>query len=163
MFIITAKVDKRRIITALAAAAIIVAVIVLLAAGFRLAAKTGDTETLSLSAVVKSEEQRIAYLETFGWEVGEKIEEQTITIPLEFNDVYTRYNELQISQGFDLTRYAGQEATRFTYEIMNYPYVDDTVVADIIVYRNQVIAGDVQCVSAENGFMNGLEYPETAE
>jgi len=47
------------------------------------------------------------------------------------------------------------EAMRYTYEILNYPTGDKGIVADIIIYRNSVIAGDVQS-TALNGFMHGL-------
>ena len=49
---------------------------------------------------------------------------------------------------------------RYTYKILNYPGEAD-VVADIIVFRNQVIAGDVQSV-ALYGFMHGLSMPESS-
>jgi hypothetical protein len=43
--------------------------------------------------------------------------------------------------------------------VLNYPDYDDTVVADIIVYNNMVIGGDIQA-TAMDGFMSGLEFPQ---
>ncbi len=157
MFVITAKVNRKKIMAALLGVVILAAVLILVFSGIR---KRGDAETAALTAVVKNAEQRVAYLESFGWQVGAAVEEQSITIPREFNQIYTEYNTLQKRQGFDLTQYGGLEATRYTYEIKNYPGVTGTVVADIIVYRNQVIAGDVQHVAAD-GFMTGLAFPGT--
>ena len=48
-------------------------------------------------------EERIAYLRSLGWEVEPTpILEQEITMPKDFPDVLTQYNELQRQQGFDL-------------------------------------------------------------
>ncbi len=155
MFIITAKLDKRKLLIAALIALVVVVAAVLIFSG-------GDSaEAASLSAVVKSNEQRVNYLKSFGWEVGdEPMEEQSVTIPREFKGAYSDYQELQRSQGFDLAKYSGLEATRYTYEVKNHPRATSNVVADIIVYRNEVIAGDIQCVSAD-GFMEGLKFPKT--
>lgn len=154
MFIFTAKFDKQKLIAAIMALIIIIAVIALITT-------KSDTavETYTSSLIVKNNDQRISYLESFGWEVSEEpIEQQTVIIPKDFSEVYQEYNKLQIKQGFDLTDYAGMEAERYTYQILNYPSSDSSVVADIIVYRNRVIAGDIQSVSM-NGFMSELNYP----
>ncbi len=155
MFVVTAKVNRRKLMAVLLGLAVVVAALVLL---FSNGVMGGEEETSALTAVVKTGQQRTAYLESFGWQVGELVEEQSITIPKKFNEVYTEYNTLQQSQGFDLSKYGGLEATRYTYEIKNYPGVTGRVVADIIVYRGQVIAGDVQHI-ASDGFMAGLTYP----
>ena len=49
------------------------------------------------------------------------------------------------------------EAVRYTYRILNYPE-NESVVADIIVFRNEIIAGDIQNNSLD-GFMAGLKFP----
>lgn len=150
MFVLTTKFDKRKIYIALAVIAVIVVAIVI----FSLPQKTAE-ESLSLDATVKSNEHRVTYLNSLGWDVeDEPLEKQTVIIPQEFGDVYSDYNQIQVNQGFDLSKYAGLEATRYTYKVLNHPSGDD-VVADIIVYRNQVIAGDIQS-TALDGFMTGL-------
>jgi len=50
------------------------------------------------------------------------------------------------------------EAVRYTYKVLNYPNAEN-VVADIIVFRNEVIAADVQSTSLD-GFMHGLKLAE---
>jgi hypothetical protein len=155
MFIFTAKVNRKKLLTGIIfiLAVIIVAVIVA-------AASRGATKEASLTSVVKTNEERVEYLKGLGWQVSdEPIDEQIITIPSEFDEVYTEYNELQKTQGFDLTKYAGLEATRYTYEVTNYPDTADRVVADIIVYRNRIVAGDVQS-TALDGFMESLTFPK---
>ena len=155
MFVYTAKFNKKKAIaTILFLAAILIAIILL--AGR--ASSNKAVESAALSAVVKNNGQRVKYLESLGWEVEKNaIEEQTVMIPREFTGTYEEYNGLQKKQGFDLSRYAGMEAVRYTYRILNYPE-NESVVADIIVFRNEIIAGDIQNNSLD-GFMAGLEFP----
>ena len=135
---------------ALVALAVVVAVILLLALKPSPAA-----ETAAPAGTVRSNEQRVTYLNALGWEVEpEPLEEQTVVIPRAFDGVYETYAQLQEAQGFDLAKYAGMEATRYTYRVLNHPSGDE-VVADILVYRDRVIAGDVQS-TALDGFMTGL-------
>ena len=156
MFIYTAKFSKKRAVIAVLILGIVLTSVILL-----VGSRHGDsTETAALSAVVRTNEDRIAYLEGLGWQVQtEPIETQTVVIPKTFDGVYETYNALQIQQGFDLSSYGGMEATRYTYQITNYPNSSDQVVADIVVYRNRIIAGDVQS-TALDGFMHGLAFPK---
>lgn len=163
MFIFTTKFSKRKAIVAvLILAAVLIAVILIAGAiGRSNASKT--KEAASLSAVVKNNDQRVNYLNSLGWEVDKSpLEEQKVIIPREFSDVYKKYNDIQKSQGFDLQRYGGIEAQRYTYRVHNYPGASGNVVADLIVYRNEIIAGDVQS-NAFDGFMVGLRYPRTLQ
>lgn len=159
MFIFTTKFNKKKAIVAvLVLAAILIAIILIAASNDRANAE----ETAALSAVVKNNDQRINYLKALGWEVDKTaLEEQNIVIPRDFSDVYKKYNEIQLAQGFDLSKYGGIEATRYTYKVLNFPGTSGNVVADIIVYRNEIIAGDVQS-NALDGFMVGLEFPSSA-
>lgn len=158
MFVYTAKLNKKRLYTAVIAVILIAAAILAIC----IVKGSGAVETLSTASVVKTNEQRVEYLENLGWQVdAEPIEEQTILIPTEFGEVYLEYNTLQTKQGFDLTKYSGCEAVRYTYSVLNHPTCTEGVVADIIVYRGRVIAGDVQSVTLD-GFMSTLDYPKTA-
>ena len=114
---------------------------------------------VSFTAVVKSDDDRVAFLRSLGWDVSDTpVEEQTVLVPTDFSGAYSDYNDLQLTQGFDLSKYGGLEAVRYTYEVYNHPDSTDTVVADILVYRNEVIGGDVKSTSLD-GFMQGLAYP----
>ncbi|MBQ8850540.1 MAG: DUF4830 domain-containing protein [Clostridia bacterium] len=106
---------------------------------------------------VKTNEDRIAFLSQFGWEVKETpIEECEVTIPEEFDKIFTGYNEIQKRQGLDLSDYKKKKAVRYTYEITNYEGATGTVYANVIVYRNRVIGGDV-CSADVTGFIHGFE------
>ena len=106
---------------------------------------------------IKTEEDRIEFLRQFGWEVKpEAVESVEITIPEKFDKIFTAYNEMQKRQGLDLSKYKKKNVQRYTYEITNYDGYDGVVYANIIVYRNKVIAGDV-CSADVKGFVHGLE------
>jgi hypothetical protein len=160
MFIFTTKFNKKKAVIAVLVLAAILIAIILIAGGSH-KANANSKETAVLSAVVKNNDQRINYLKSLGWEVDKKaLEEQKVVIPRDFSDVYKKYNEIQISQGFDLQKFGGIAATRYTYKVLNYPQASGNVVADIIIYHDEVIAGDIQS-NALDGFMVGLRYPRT--
>ncbi|MBE6731358.1 MAG: DUF4830 domain-containing protein [Ruminococcaceae bacterium] len=100
--------------------------------------------------------ERAAFLESFGYEISEDpVDVRTVTIPKEFSDIYTEYNDMQKAQGFDLKPYKGKECKQYIYLITNYPNTDCEVHATMLVYQNIIIGGDVS--SAEiNGFMHGF-------
>ena len=110
---------------------------------------------------VKTEADVAAFLEQFGWTVEEKpLETIEIRIPTQFDKVMNAYNELQKNQGLDLARYKDKDVMRYTYRVTNYPGYSGTVYANVIVYKNKVIGGDI-CSSDVTGFINGFQYPET--
>jgi hypothetical protein len=106
---------------------------------------------------IKTEEDRIEFLRQFGWEVKpEAVESVEVTIPENFDKIFTAYNEMQKRQGLDLSKYKKKNVQRYTYEITNYDGYDGVVYANILVYRNKVIGGDV-CSADVKGFVHGLE------
>lgn len=106
---------------------------------------------------IKTAEDRVEFLRQFGWEVeSQPLEEVKVTVPAEFDKVYQSYNELQLEQGFDLTKYHKKEVMRYTYRITNYPDYDGEVYANILVYKKKVIGADI-CSAEASGFIHGLE------
>ena len=83
----------------------------------------------------------------------------TLDIPAEFDKIMKTYNEIQKQQGLDLEKYSGKNVRRVTYEITNYPGVEGKVLANIILYKNRVIGGDI-CSSDVNGFIHGFAKPK---
>ena len=103
-----------------------------------------------------TEPRRQAFLHEMGWDIPERFEQvKTIIVPEEWDEVYRSYNKLQKQQGFDLSTYAGETCTAYTYRVMNYEGSTDTVLAQLFVYRNRVIGGDIHA-TAMDGFMHGL-------
>ncbi len=106
---------------------------------------------------IRSAEDAAAFLSQFGWTVGEEpTEVKSVKLPSEFDKVFSAYNELQKEQGLNLSKYKGKEITRYTFSVTNYPDYTGTVYANVLVYRNRVIGGDV-CSADMTGFIHGFE------
>lgn len=106
---------------------------------------------------IKDNGARREFLRQFGWEVGDsELESIEITVPDEFDKIMTEYNEIQRRQGLDLSKYKGKKVMRYTYQVTNYEGYDGTVYANIIVYKNKVIGGDI-CTADVKGFIHGFE------
>ena len=104
----------------------------------------------------RSNEERIAFLEQFGWQVdATPAESTTVTIPREFDKVFAAYNEMQRAQGLDLSVYSGKTVERYTYTVTNYQGHEGTVLANLLIYRGRVIGGDI-CSADSSGFVHGL-------
>lgn len=116
----------------------------------------GVTEESINYEKIKSNEDRIAFLAQFGWEVEETpAESANVAIPAEFDKVFAAYNELQRSQGLDLSKYASRTVERYTYRVTNYEGYDGEVLANLLVYRGRVIGGDI-CSAEQSGFLHGF-------
>lgn len=110
-------------------------------------------------APAKTAEQRVEFLKSFGWEVEpEETEILEVQIPKEFDDVLENYNAIQKDQGCDLKKYAGKRCKRYTYTVTNYPGQTENIRANILVYKDKVIGGDV-CSLELDGFMAGFASP----
>ncbi|MGN0609334.1 MAG: DUF4830 domain-containing protein [Oscillospiraceae bacterium] len=100
--------------------------------------------------------ERIEFLNTQGWIVKpDPISKETVTIPSEWNDVYSQYAELQRSQGFDLEDYKGKEAQLISYMVLNYPGHAENVTANMLIADNRLIGGEIT-LDEENGFTEPL-------
>ena len=154
MMVMTAKVDKKKLIWIAAAA---VAAIVMLFALFG-----GDSQAADTSApLAAGNDARVEFLKSFGWEVAATpVESNQVRIPEEASAVYQRYNKLQQSQGFDLTDYAGKQVMRFVYKVNNYPGATEPVYATVLIYKNRVIAGDITDTAAGGKIQGFQRAPE---
>ncbi len=120
--------------------------------------QSSQTSTgVSLSA--SNDEEILKYISVWGWEVDkEPVEVREVVIPETFDEVYNNYNNIQLKQGFDLEKYAGQRVKRWTYIIRNYPETaqeDDFIRINLLVSDDMIIGGDV-CSVKLDGFMHGF-------
>lgn len=152
MLVMTAKVDKKKIILVLAGAAVLIAVLIMLFGG-------GSEATPSSAASMSTNDARVKFLTDFGWEVAASpVESGQVRIPEAGSEVFDRYNALQKSQGYDLSEFAGKTVMRYVYKIKNYPGATDPVYATLLIYKDQVIGGDVTDTSAK-GVIRGFKMP----
>lgn len=152
MFVLTAHIHKKRAILLLVAAIVAIALIIFLFNGMR---NSGSGGAVPLA----SNENRITYLQSWGWEVNpEPVETLQLLLPDQLSDGDQAYNELQKEQGFDLTKYCGKQVSRYTYTVTNYPDRPNGVQVNLYICEEQPVAGDVIAAGA-NGFQSGLKYP----
>ena len=151
----TARVELKKILVLLGIVA------GLIAASLWLLGGAGEVPTAGPSA--GTNEGRTEFLKGYGWDVAPSpVESNQVKIPKSNTEVFDRYNQLQKSQGYDLSQFAGKHVMRFVYKINNYPGSSDPVYATLLVYKNQVIGGDITN-TAPNGKIHGFEMPAGAE
>ena len=147
---LTLKWNKKTAVCILVAAAVLLALIVILAA------RGGEDSGTVSGSSLNSCEDRVAYLSQLGWTVDPASEtEQDIVIPKTFSQVYEKYNELQKSQGFNLSEYCGLDAKIYSYTVTNHPS-GEAATAQLILLSGQVIGGDIHS-NALGGFMHGIK------
>ena len=161
MLIMTAKLPRRALSLGVLTAAALGLVILLLAL-LSPRGQAGQTAAAVRPAKLRTNEDRIAYLAEYGWEVKEDpLTVEELIVPRSFDEPYDEYLSLQAEQGFDLTRYAGKRIRRYCYAVTNYPGQPGDVRADLLIYRNTVIGGEVLSPT-QDGFLHGLAGPERA-
>ena len=152
MMVLTAKLKKKNVLVFVLILAAAAAILLLAGRG------ENDAPEPELRRADTNEE-RIAFLQRFGWEVDPDPEQtQEVRIPSEPNEVFDRYNELQKSQDFDLTPYGGRCVKQYRYRITNHPDAGAPVYATLLVKDGRVIGGDVSSAS-QDGQMHGFAKP----
>ena len=153
MMVMTAKVDMKKILMILGAIALGIILLVMLF--------SGGNESTTTAAPVTNNDSRVEFLQQQGWEVSASpAESGQVRIPQESSEMFSRYNDLQKSQGYDLTKYAGKTVMRYVYRVNNYPDATEPVYATVLVYKNKIIGGDITN-TAPNGTMQGIVKAES--
>ena len=152
MVIMTAKLSKGKLI-----AALLLILAVVIAAVLVCRSEPSPPDSAGMNAATN--EDRLTFLAGYGWSVKtDPVQTQQVRIPTEPSEVFARYNQLQQTQGFDLSAYAGKNVMRYVYEITNYPGASQPVYATLLVYKNQIIGGDITDTAAK-GTVQGLKNP----
>ena len=156
MLIVTARLPKKKLLAGVATALgcfVVVAAALVLTLGGRAVAASAEVKN------IRSNDDRLAYLNGLGWQVSEQpIATEELLIPEEFDESYAGYLKLQSDQGFDLSQYCGKRVKRYTYQLTNYPAQDEPVQIALLVYKNRVVGGQIQ--STSGSFLHGLTLPE---
>ncbi len=150
MLYLNLKLPKKYIILSLVILALSVLLVVNLTA-LKHAKKT-DSAVQSIT-----EDFSVAdYIESFGPVIDRnacQIDE--VTVPFEFGEVYNSYNQIQISQGFDLLQYKGVVLKRYTYPVLNFPE-GNNVYVEVLIYSGSVVAADIYSTDLD-GFLIALK------
>nr|WP_325240372.1 DUF4830 domain-containing protein [uncultured Oscillibacter sp.] len=154
MLIWTAKFSRKKAVGAVVLMGVVMAALIILTG-------RAPEEPEAPLPKLSTNEERVAYLQSLGWEVEpEPIETLQFLLPAELEEPYRSYNELQLSQGFDLTRCCGKQVARYTYAVTNHPGQSEGVQANLYVCEEHPAAGDV-CASGAKGFQGPLVQEET--
>ncbi len=142
MFIVTARVPRKKL---LAGAITVLCCCLVVATALIVTLGDRSVTTAAENTSARNNEDRIAYLSEFGWQVAEHpVSVEELMIPETFDESYDNYLALQSQQGFDLTKYTGKRVKRYTYNITNYPDNSINMQAALLVYKNNVIGGQLQ-------------------
>ena len=118
----------------------------------------GDKETEVITAATN--EERVAYLEALGWQVEpQPIETLDLQLPETLTDDWAAYAKLQEGQQLPFADFTGQNVKRYTYIITNYPGVSQGVQANLYLWGDQIIGGDI-IVTGQGGFQTDLSFPQ---
>ena len=154
MFVFTAKLNRKSAVAVVAALALLLIAVILLVS---LRSIGGSGKAAQEPAGIADAEDAARYLAGLGWQVEpQPLEIRELVIPRSFTGVYADYAALQAKQGYPLSEYGGMEARRYSFRVLNHPSGAETVVADLVVCGQAVIAGDIQS-TALDGFMTGLK------
>jgi len=162
MIVYAAKISVKRAITAaLLVGAVVCGVATLAPRAVETVSAQTTVGKTGLNTKLKTNEQRVALLESYGWKVNpEPRSEREVQIPKTFDDTYQAYNAIQLGQGLDLTPYRGKRATLYTYELTEYPTGAEGVTANLLIRRKKLIAADISSANAD-GFVHGItQLPE---
>lgn len=124
-------------------------VILLIAAAIWVLTRFISTSAGGISG--KNDYERIAFIESFGWDAGNvPVEIEEIRIPVEFDEAYEQYNALQREQGFDLRKYRAHIAKKYTYEIRNSDGSSPAVpiCANLIIIDGNIVGADISSMQA---------------
>lgn len=161
MFVYSVKTSKSKIAAlVIAIIAVVIAIAVLM---------SGEKEPAANDSAVNykasNSAERKAFLSQFGWKISDDpVEISEVIIPEDFDAGYSEYAEINKAQGLDLEPYKGMRAKRWTYDVLNYPGLENlkgTVQANLLIYDGRVIGGDI-CSLEQGGFLHGFEFPQAA-
>ena len=97
------------------------------------------------------------YITSFGAKIDEgKCVVDEVTVPLEFNDVYRNYNEIQKAQGFDLEKYKGKILKRYTYLLVDFDSEGSEVFAEVLTLNDRIVGADIYSTDSY-GFIKALK------
>lgn len=152
MFMWTARLNKKRAVASVLILGLVLAAVIALAG--RSAPPSEETQV-----PLRTNEDRVTYLRSWGWEVAaEPVETLQLLLPETLAEPYLTYSDLQDSQGFDFSVCCGKQVERYTYTVTNFPGRESGVQANLYVCEELPAGGDIFCAGAD-GFQTTLVFP----
>ena len=122
------------------------------------------TQVLQFLTNARTADDRMKFLSQFGWEVEpDPLDVREITIPAQFDEVYSGYNDIQKTLGFDLEKYRGCRVKKWEYAVTNYPEAVRNVKATLLIMDGRVIGGDISAGGSEQFTHSLLLSSENAD
>lgn len=158
MFVYSVKTSKAKIAALLlGVCGVIIALFLVIGRGNK---PVADDSAVNHKAATAAE--RTAFLSQFGWKISEDpVEICEVIIPEDFEAGYSEYAEMNKAQGFDLEPYKGVRAKRWTYDVLNYPGLEEKsgiIQANLLIYDGRVIGGDISSLEPD-GLIHGFDFP----
>ena len=148
MNIYTFKLNKKSIAIIAAAIVLVITLAVIL-----FSCKNDDVQ--QTSGKMTEKEELAQYITSLGYTIDETVYQmREVVIPSKFDEVYTKYNQLQKDNGFDLEKYKGKKVCLHTFGLKDYAGTQE-VLCDLLVYKGKVIGGSIYTADV-SGFMHGL-------
>lgn len=158
MFVYSVKTSKAKIAALLiGVCGVIIALFLVIGRGNK---PVADDSAVNRKAATAAE--RTAFLSQFGWKISEDpVEICEVIIPDDFDVGYSEYAGMNKADGFDLEPYKGVRAKKWTYDVLNYPGLEEKsgiIQANLLIYEGVVIGGDI-CSLEPDGFIHGFDFP----
>lgn len=155
MLMYTTKLTRRKLVVGIVTLCAIV-----LGVGCWIVGSASETISVagenSIACKLKTNDDRVAFLRGYGWDVDPNpVAEQEVRIPDTFDAAYESYNALQKTQGLDLTKYQGRKCQLYVYQVLNDVSGEPGVTANLVLYRDRLIAADV-CSQDADGFVRAI-------
>ena len=87
------------------------------------------------------------------------IETLDLQLPETLENEWADYAKLQKEQGLPFGKFTGQAVKRYTYTVTNYPDIPQGVQANLYLWGDQIIGGDI-IATGQGGFQSDLVFPE---
>ncbi|GEM_PF-49866 len=116
--------------------------VALIAAGIFVFTRLGAEPQGDAEAIAgETSEQREEYLLSLGIEVEKNSTVSQVTVPKEFDERFTQYNEMLKMTGFDLEPFRGEQVKKCSFKVTNRTELGEDIGAVLLVRDNCVIAG----------------------
>lgn len=116
---------------------------------------TAEVGDKTYQTTVRSESDLQKFAGQFDVKITDKpVKTEKVLIPLNFNDIYMNYNNIQKEIGLNLEPYKGKKCIKYTFDVQN-PKDEIPVQLNVLVYCDKVIGADLS-EKSYNGFIKSL-------